>query len=461
MATERDESGSRESSRESSSKESGRASSSESHSASTPAHPGKPSAHPGGSTHDHHTRAGRTVRTSHPRGPRRRVVSTGADHRVTPAELFFDLVFVYAFTQVTALLAADPTPMRLLGAGVVLALLWWCWCCFAWLGNVVRADTGPLLGVLLTAMAAVLVVSLTLPEVFAGGDGGDINAPLVFVLCYGALRVLHLIAYWVAHPGDDRLRTTIRATALTSVAPPFALLVVGSFFTGWAQIVIWLAAVLIDYAAVYVTGGSGWHVASPAHFAERHGLIVIIALGESMVAIGVAVEGYPATYGVLGGSAVGLLVSAGLWRLYFHRVAEPAEERLTEAAGDARTRLARDVYTFLHLPLVGGVVLSALGVKELLHQVADTEHYDLAEPLHGLGAWALAGGVGLFLLGAAAIRWRTGGRASAVLAVGGAVCLAAGPVVEHVPGLAALGALAVVTAAVVAWYGREAGAASA
>ncbi len=389
----------------------------------------------------------------------RRVVSTGADHRVTPAELFFDLVFVYAFMQVTALLAEDPTPMRLLGGGVVLALLWWCWCCFAWLGNVVRADTGPLLGVLLAAMAAVLVVSLTLPEVFAGGDG-DINAPLVFVLCYGALRVLHLVAYWVAHPGDDRLRATIRATALTSVAPPFVLLVVGSFFTGWAQILIWLAAVVIDYAAIYVTGGSGWRVTSPAHFAERHGLIVIIALGESIVAIGVAVRGYTATYGVLAAAAAGLLVSAGLWRLYFHRVAEPAEERLTEAADDARTRLARDVYTFLHLPLVGGVVLSALGVKELLHQIADTGHYDLSEPLHGVGAWALAGGVGLFLLGAAAIRWRTGGGAPAVLAVGAAVCLAAGPAVEQVPGLVALGALAVVTAAVVGLYGREAGGAT-
>ncbi|MFW6692726.1 low temperature requirement protein A [Streptomyces sp. MAR4 CNX-425] len=390
--------------------------------------------------------------------PRRRLVTTGADHRVTPAELFFDLVFVYAFTQVTVLLAADPTPMRLLGGCVVLALLWWCWCCFAWLGNVVRADTGPLLGVLLTAMAAVLVVSLTVPEVFAGGDG-DVNAPLIFVLGYGALRVLHLVAYWMAHPGDDRLRSTIRTTALTSVAPPFLLLVVGSFFTGWAQILIWLAAVLIDYAAIYATGGSGWRVAAPGHFAERHGLIVMIALGESIIAIGVAVRGYSTTYGVLAASVVGLLVSAALWRLYFHRVAEPAEEELTRAVDDGRTRLARDVYTFLHLPLVGGVVVSALGVKELLHQIADTGHYDLSEPLHGVGAWALAGGAGLFLLGAAAIRWRTtGGRAPAVPAAGGAVCLAAGPAVEHVPGLAALGALAVVTAAVVWLYGREAGA---
>ncbi|WP_407566125.1 low temperature requirement protein A [Streptomyces sp. 184] len=358
--------------------------------------------------------------------------------------------------QVTALLAEDPTPMRLLGAGVVLALLWWCWCCFAWLGNVVRADTGPLLGVLLTAMAAVLVVSLTVPEVFAGGEGG-INAPLVFVLCYGALRVLHLVAYWVTHPGDDRLHATIRATALTSVAPPFVLLVIGSFFTGWTQILIWLAAVLVDYGAIYATGGSGWRLAAPGHFAERHGLIVIIALGESIVAIGVAVRGYSPTYGVLAGSVAGLLVSAALWRLYFRRVGEPAEERLAAAEGDARTRLARDVYTFLHLPLVGGVVLTALGVKQLLHQVADTGHYDLAEPLHGVGAWALAGGVGLFLLGAAAIRSRTGGRPPAALAAGGVVCLAAGPAVEHVPGLAALGALAVVTAAVVGLYGREAG----
>lgn len=174
------------------------------------------------------------------------MIATDDSHRVTPAELFFDLVFVYAITQVTALMAADPTPLRLLGAMVVLALLWWCWCCFAWLGNVVRADSGAMFAVLVAVMTVVLVVSLTVPEVYDDAPGG-LPAPLLFVLCYGAVRILHLVSYWISSPGDDVLRATLRRTALLSVAPPFVLLLVGSALTGVAQVLVWIGAVLIDY----------------------------------------------------------------------------------------------------------------------------------------------------------------------------------------------------------------------
>ncbi|WP_329545842.1 low temperature requirement protein A [Streptomyces sp. NBC_01356] len=373
------------------------------------------------------------------------MAATEGGHRVTPAELFFDLVFVYAITQVTALMAADPTAQRLLGAGVVLALLWWCWCCFAWLGNVVRADSGPMFGVLIAVMAVVLVVSLTVPEVYTDAPGG-LDTPLVFVLCYGAVRILHLVTYWLSDREDQALHTTLRRTALLSVAPPFALLLVGSAFTGITQILIWLGAVLIDYLGIYVTGSSGWRVASPGHFSERHGLIVIIALGESIVAIGVGVSGLPLNAPVLLAAPAGLLVVAGLWRLYFRRLSEPAEHRLAALEGDDRTRFARDVYTFLHLPLVAGVVLTALGMKKALQQVADTDHYDLSEPLHGVVAWALTGGVGIFVLAAAAILLRTTGRASPVLIAGGLALLCAGPAVAVVPALLALTVLAAVTA---------------
>lgn len=379
------------------------------------------------------------------RSERSRMAATEGGHRVTPAELFFDLVFVYAITQVTALMAADPTAQRLLGAGVVLALLWWCWCCFAWLGNVVRADSGPMFGVLIAVMAVVLVVSLTVPEVYTDAPGG-LDTPLVFVLCYGAVRILHLVTYWLSDREDQALHTTLRRTALLSVAPPFALLLVGSAFTGITQILIWLGAVLIDYLGIYVTGSSGWRVASPGHFSERHGLIVIIALGESIVAIGVGVSGLPLNAPVLLAAPAGLLVVAGLWRLYFRRLSEPAEHRLAALEGDDRTRFARDVYTFLHLPLVAGVVLTALGMKKALQQVADTDHYDLSEPLHGVVAWALTGGVGIFVLAAAAILLRTTGRASPVLIAGGLALLCAGPAVAVVPALLALTVLAAVTA---------------
>ncbi len=197
------------------------------------------------------------------------MMATDDDHRVTPAELFFDLVFVYAITQVTALMARDPSALQLLGGMVVLALLWWCWCCFAWLGNVVRADSGGMFGVLVTVMAVVLVVSLTVPEVYDDAPGG-LSAPLVFVLCYGAVRLLDLAAYWIASPGDDALRATLRRTALLSVAPPFALLLVGSAFTGVTQVLIWLGAVAIDYGGIWITGSSGGGPRAGAARRGRH-----------------------------------------------------------------------------------------------------------------------------------------------------------------------------------------------
>jgi low temperature requirement protein LtrA len=388
------------------------------------------------------------------------MIATEGGHRVTPAELFFDLVFVYAITQVTALMAADPSALRMAGAAVVLALLWWCWCCFAWLGNVVRADSGAMFAVLVAVMAVVLVVSLTVPEVYDDLPGG-LYAPLVFVLCYGAVRILHLVTYWISSPGDEALHATLRRTALLSVAPPFALLLVGSRLTGVAQVLVWLGAVAIDYFGIYLTGSSGWRVASPGHFAERHGLIVIIALGESIVAIGVGVADLPISTPVLAATAAGVLVVAGLWRLYFRQISESAEHRLTELDGDDRTRLARDAYTFLHLPLVAGIVLTALGMKKVLHQVADSEHYDLSESLHGVVAWALAGGVGIFLLAAAAILLRTGGRSSPVLVVGGLGCLCAGLVVVLIPALLALALLAAAVTAMVVLHSRRAGTAEA
>ncbi|CAM5240373.1 low temperature requirement protein A [Streptomyces tanashiensis] len=151
--------------------------------------------------------------------------------------------------------------------------------------------------------------------------------PLVFVLCYGAVRTLHLTSYWLSSPGDAALRVTLRRTAMASVLPPLVLLLIGCAFDGKVQLLWWLGAVAVDYGGIYVTGSSGWRVNSPGHFAERHGLIVIIALGESIVAMGVGVSGFPLSYAVLGASAAGLLLSAGLWRLYFRLLGEAAEHR--------------------------------------------------------------------------------------------------------------------------------------
>ncbi|MFI8826281.1 low temperature requirement protein A [Streptomyces sp. NPDC053431] len=385
---------------------------------------------------------------------RSHLVATGDDHKVTPAELFFDLVFVYAITQVTALMAADPSPVRVVGAMAVLALMWWCWCAFSWLGNVVRADSVALFGVLVTVMAVVFVVSLAVPEVLADAPGG-LPAPLVFVLSYGVVRVLHLVSYRLGSPGDTVLHRVLLRTALMSVLPPFVLLLVGCAYEGTTRLLLWLGAVAVDYGAIFVTGSSGWRVNAPGHFSERYGLIVIIALGESIVAMGVGMEGFPLTLAVIGACGAGLLLSAGLWALYFRRFGQGVEHRLAGLEGDERTRFARDAYTFLHLPLVAGVVLCALGMKKVLTQVADTGHYGLAEPLHGTVAWSLTGGVGVFLLGSAAIVLRAGGPRPTLLLVGGVCCLAAGPLVARVPALLALSLLAVGVLVLVLTHGRR------
>ncbi|MFF3389847.1 low temperature requirement protein A [Streptomyces sp. NPDC002669] len=255
-------------------------------------------------------------------------------------------------------------------------------------------------------------------------------------------------------PPDRPPRGRPAAGHLTSLLPPFLILLLGSSFNGLTQILIWLGAAAVDYAAIYVLRGSGRQAAAPGRFAERHGLIVVIALGESIVAVGVGARGHPLTYPVLAAAVGVLLIAATLWLLYFRQLSADAEAGSLAAGGDTRTRLAGEVYTFLHLPLVGGIVLTALGVESLLHQVADTEHYDLSEPLHGLSAWALGGGVGLFLPGMAAIRIRIDARPCAVLFLGGALCPVAGAGVVHVPGLLALALLAALVAAVAVLHGR-------
>ncbi|MCX3060794.1 low temperature requirement protein A [Streptomyces beihaiensis] len=393
------------------------------------------------------------------------MVATTDDHAVTTAELFFDLVFVYAITQVTGLMAAHPVPVRVGGAMVVLALLWWCWSCFAWLGNVVRADSGPVFAVLVTVMAVVFIVSLEVPSVYGQGLGHGLGpghehvhgsdglpSAFVFVVCYGLVRLLHLVSYWISAPEDTALRATLRRTALISVAPPFVLLLIGAAYQGTARLSLWAAAVVLDYAGVFITatGASGWRVRSAGHFSERHGLIVIIALGESIVAMGVGVSGYPLTGPVVAACVAGLLYAAALWWLYFKEFGPAAEERVAELDGSARMRVARDVYTYLHLVLVAGIVIGALGVKKVLTDVAATGRHGLAEPLHGVVAWALSGGAGLFLLGAWAITLRATGRGSTTLLVAGVCGLAAGPLTAHVPALAALWALALAVTAVVA-----------
>ncbi|MGH3071670.1 MAG: low temperature requirement protein A [Gaiellaceae bacterium] len=311
------------------------------------------------------------------------------EQRVTPLELFFDLVFVYAITQVTLLMSNDPT-WQALGRGLlVLAALWWSWTGYAWLTNTLEPEEGMVRAGMFAAMTANLVVALAVPEAF-GEDA------VLFGVAYLVVRVLHLQLYAVAGKRDpDLLEAVLRMVPSATLGP--AIIVVAGFFDGWTQAVLWLTALAVDYLGVLVGGGQGWRV-SPAHFAERHGLIVIIALGESIVAIGVGAAGVSLRPGIVAAAVLGVLVIAALWWAYFDVYAVGAQQRLAATSGAARARLARDYYSYLHLPMIAGIVLFALGLKKTI------EHVD--DPLATVPAWALCGGLSLYFFTHVALRIR-------------------------------------------------------
>ncbi|MGH3343639.1 MAG: low temperature requirement protein A [Carbonactinosporaceae bacterium] len=384
---------------------------------------------------------------SAPHHPRLVAVDEGA--RVTPIELFFDLVFVFALTQVTALIAGDPTVLGLVRGLLVLGLLWWSWVAYAWLFNVVRADEGAVRMVLFAAMATMFVAALAIPEAFDDLPGG-LPGPVVVALCYFAVRSLHLVLFWIIGRDDPGLRRQLlRFTP--SVIGGTTLLLIASQFHGGAQTLLWALALLADYGGTLLGGASGWRLRSAGHFAERHGLILIVALGESIVAIGVGVAEQPVSWPIVSASTLGLAVAASLWWAYFDIVALVGERVLAATPDEHRPRLARNAYSYLHLPMVTGIVLLALGLKKVLAAVGDPEHHGLADPLTGFGLATLYGGVAVYLLGLVGFRMctmRTVNRQR--VAVVAALC-ALLPLAGRMPALAALGMLTAVTVGLVGY----------
>jgi len=372
--------------------------------------------------------------------------------RVTPLELFFDLVFVFALTQVTELMVGDgdPTVTGVLRGLLVVAVLWWCWCCFAWLGNTVRADEGFTRLALYAVMAIMFVVALTIPEAFDDLPGG-LSGPLVFAACYLAVRLLHLAIYWQAATGDVPLRRQLVRSTLVPLLAGATPFFIAAFIDdrGW-RTALWALALLLDYGLVMLGGVQGWRIRSAVHWAERHGLIIIVALGESFVSIGVGVARLPISWPIVIASACGFAIAAALWWAYFDTTALAGEHALARIDGPARAALARDGYTYLHLPMVAGIILLSMGLKKVLEYVGDTDHHQLSDPLHGVGLYALYGGVILYLLGHLCFKLRIM-RAVVWTRLGAMVLLAALlPLADRVPALAALGMLAAVCVGLIA-----------
>lgn len=328
------------------------------------------------------------------------------DALVTPLELFFDLVFVYALTQVTALVAAHLDAIGLVRGAIVLALVWWCWAGYSWLGNVIRADEGATRAAFIAVMAAMFVASLAIPEAFEDLPGG-LSGPMVLAACYAVIRYVHLGIFWYTarSSGDTGLASTLlRFGSVATVS--VVLLIVGAQMDAAARTWLWGAAVLVDYAGTQMIGAGGWRLFAPKHFSERHGLIIIIAIGESIVSIGVGASDLPVSASLVVAASVGIVLCAMLWWIYFDVTAIAAEHRLAETEGATRTALARDAYTFIHLPMVAGIILMALGLKKALAYIGGADGHSWHDALHGLPLWALHLGPALYLMSLAAFRYR-------------------------------------------------------
>jgi low temperature requirement protein LtrA len=354
--------------------------------------------------------------------------------RVTSLELFFDLVFVSAFTQVTTFLSHDPTWSGTGHALLLLGALWWAWSGYAWLTNTLDPEEGAVRLAVFAAIGAMLIVSLAVPDAFGA-------AGVIFGVAYLVVRVLHLVLYTIAGRGDrDLFGAVLRIAPVAAIAP--VLLLVAGFLDGTAQISLWVAALTIDYLGVLLGHMRGWRV-SPAHFVERFGLIIIIALGESIVAIGVGASGHALDAGVVTAALLGVTVAACLWWAYFDWVIYVAEAMLADATGARRAAFARDAYSYLHLPMVAGIVLFAFGLKLTLANVDAS--------LASVPAVGLCGGVALYLLAHVGLRLRTHGGIGHGRPVATILLLALIPVATEVQAIVALALVAAVCVALIAY----------
>lgn len=328
--------------------------------------------------------AGGEAYTDNPRGPHE-----PEERSVGYLELFFDLTFVFAISQVTHLMLHDIS-WEGFGRGVLALLaLWWAWVCFAWLTNMFEIARELHTVLMILAMAAMFIAAITLPTAFTTGA-------LIFGL---ALLVVRLINVGIFIASSSREEETL-AEAVRRLVPGLvvgpALIVAAAFVPSPYRELLWVAAAAADFGSPLVAGINGLRVV-PSYFIHRHGLVIIIALGESIISLGWGATENLHHPGVLGAVILGVLISSTLWWTYFGLTTD-AEESMRRTPAADRARLARDAYSYLHLPLVAGIVFFALGAR------VSVEHID--EPLAPLAALALTGGVALFYAAEVAYRWR-------------------------------------------------------
>ena len=350
----------------------------------------------------------------------------GVEQHATTLELFYDLVFVFAITQVSHLLLND---LSWTGAGqatLVLLVVWWSWNYTTWVTNELDPESIVVRLLLIGLMLASLLMAIAIPDAF--GDKA-----LLFAGSYVVIQVgRHLFLTFVAAEAGTKERGRAARILIWFIAAG-VLWIAGALADGEARTVLWLAALAVDYTAPLVTfwlpgvprvTPDAWEVGT-GHFAERFQLFIIIALGETIVITGATTAQHELTTATIVAFSLAFLITAALWWLYFNLVAAIAERRLAEAVN--RTVLARDAYTYLHVVIVAGILLTAVG-DELV----------IAHPTDELGDAELAvvvSGPALYLLALVLLRLRMSGTLSGRRLAGAAACLAIGAIGTFAPAL--------------------------
>jgi low temperature requirement protein LtrA len=325
---------------------------------------------------------------------RRRGVRASGPQGVAFVELFFDLVFVFAVTQLTVQTAHDLTPQGVLRAILVGWLIWWAWTQFTWTLNPADTTHDRVRILTLAATAAAFVMAASVPRAFT-------DEAVWFALPYLVVRLLGLglqVLVEMEREGADHA-AVYRWAGASLVG--LVLVLVGALVEPGLRSVIWLGAIGADFTAATLAGrATSWDL-NAAHISERHGLFVIIALGESLIVAAAAIAGAQVTLSLVLSVGAAIVLACLLWWTYFGWLKDALEHRFAAAHPDRLGSLARDAFSFAHFPLVCGIVGFAVAVEETV------AHPD--DPMAGPVLAALGIGVALFVASSALSLWRLGG----------------------------------------------------
>ncbi|MFF0230687.1 low temperature requirement protein A [Micromonospora sp. NPDC005254] len=371
--------------------------------------------------------------------------------RVDKFEVFFDLVFVFSFFIITRATAANVSGRQLLHASLVLAVLWWCWVVHSLVATRVRLGEGYVPVLMVIAMAALFSFALALPQAFSDPKAGAAG-PMLVAISYVVVRGIHWILYQHVVRDTPQERRQLRRFA-PELAASIVLLLAAALLPpliddpSRAALVrdgLWITVVVVQFATGFIVGTWGWGVTSAEHWTERYDLILIIALGESVISVGVGgnLLGKPVTWPAVAAAALGIVLTAALWWAHFDFVGPAARIALHAAEGGPRVAMARDAYAYLYLPMIAAVILFSIGSEEILHQVTDPAGGP-AQRIEGPAVPMLFGGLIFYFAVNMLFQLRTLHTATWTRVGVIVVLTVALPVGQHLP---ALGALALATA---------------